>query len=111
MHPFEVLADPVRRRIVEVLAEGERASGEVVGIIGPEFGISQPAVSRQLGVLRDGGFARVRVDGQRRIYRLDPAPLQEVDAWLAHYRAFWEQALDDLASEIDRGLEQRRRTD
>ncbi|NLG09900.1 MAG: winged helix-turn-helix transcriptional regulator [Deinococcales bacterium] len=109
MHPFEVLADPVRRRIVEVLASGERASGEVVAIVGPEFGISQPAVSRQLRVLRDGGFARVRVAGQRRIYRLDPEPLREVDAWLAHYRGFWERAMDDLAAEIERGDRERRR--
>lgn len=107
MHPFVVLGDPVRRRIVEMLATREHASGEVVDAIGPEFGITQPRVSQQLKVLRENGFARVRVDGPRRIYVLDPAPLRDVDAWLAHFRVFWNDALEDLADEIERGRDER----
>ena len=68
MHAFDVLADPVRRRILEVLAEGEHASGEVVEVIAREFGISQAGISQHLKVLRDSGFASVRVDGTRRVY-------------------------------------------
>src|SRR4051812_23579354 len=108
MHAFEVLADPVRRRILELLAGGEMASGEVVTAIGAEFGISQAAVSQHLKVLREGGFARVRADAQRRIYSVDPAGLQAVDAWVGQFRTFWEPKLDALATEIARGKRQRR---
>lgn len=107
MHPFAVLADPVRRRIVELLADGELASGEVVDAIGPEFGISQPAVSQHLKVLRDEGFARVRAEGRRRIYSLDSEPLTAVETWLTHFRRFWDSALDELAAEIERGKAER----
>ena len=82
MHAFDVLGDPVRRRILDLLADGEHASGEVVVVIEREFGISQAAVSQHLKVLRDSGFARVRADGARRIYAIDAAPMREVDAWL-----------------------------
>src|SRR5690606_26025062 len=107
VHPFAVLGDPVRRRIVELLAEGERTSGEVVDVVGDEFGITQSAVSQQLKVLRDAGFATVRAEGRRRIYALDPGPLRTIDEWLAHYRAFWRDALEDLAAEVERGKAER----
>jgi DNA-binding transcriptional ArsR family regulator len=103
MHAFDVLGDPVRRRILELLATGERSSGAVVEVISAEFGLSQPGISQHLRVLRDNGFAVVRPDGARRIYALDPAPLEEVDAWLDHFRAFWQQRLDALDTEITRG--------
>lgn len=107
MHPFAVLGDPVRRRIVEVLADGERTSGEIVDRVGGEFGITQSAISQQLKVLRHVGFAHVRAEGRRRIYSLDPAPLMMIDDWIGHYRAFWEDALDDLALEVARGKAER----
>jgi len=103
VHAFDVLGDPVRRRILELLAEGEHASGEVVAVIADEFGISQPAVSMHLRVLRESGFASTRAEGARRIYALETGPLAEVDAWLAPFRAFWEQRLDALGTEVARG--------
>lgn len=103
MHAFDVLGDPVRRRILELLAEGERPAGEIVAIVRREFGITQPAVSRQLRILRENGFASVRAEGTRRLYAVDAAPLQSVDAWLAPYRRFWEQRLDALGTELARG--------
>lgn len=103
MHAFDVLGDPVRRRILELLAEREQSSGDVVAVISNEFGISQPAVSMQLRVLREHGFASVRADGARRIYGLDPTPMAEVDAWLGQFRLFWSQRLDALDTEIKRG--------
>ena len=103
MHAFDVLGDPVRRRILELLAEGEHASGEVVAVIADEFGISQPAVSMHLRVLRESGFASTRAEGARRIYSLETGPLAEVDAWLTPFRAFWEQRLDALGTEVARG--------
>jgi DNA-binding transcriptional ArsR family regulator len=108
MHPFEVLGDPVRRRILEILAAGERASGEVVEIIHAEFGLSQPGVSQHLKVLRENGFATVRADAQRRLYSLAPAPLEDVDRWLDRFRTFWDHKLDALDTEIARGKRQRR---
>jgi|SRR5688572_21237715 DNA-binding transcriptional ArsR family regulator len=108
MHAFDVLGDPVRRRILELLAEGEHASGEVVDVIAREFGITQSAVSQHLKVLRESGFATVRVEGTRRVYAVDPHPLAEVDAWLARFRRFWGPPLDALATEIARGKRQRK---
>jgi DNA-binding transcriptional ArsR family regulator len=108
MHAFDVLGDPVRRRILELLAEGEHASGKVVAVISSEFGISQPAVSQHLKVLRDNGFATVREEGPRRIYAFDPGPLRDVDAWLAHFRGFWDHKLDALATEVARGKRKRK---
>jgi DNA-binding transcriptional ArsR family regulator len=103
MHAFDVLGDPVRRRILELLASGEHCSGDVVAVIEREFGISQAAVSQHLKVLRDSGFARVRVDGARRVYALDVEPMREVDAWLQKFRVFWTHRLDALATEVARG--------
>lgn len=110
MHAFDVLGDPVRRRILELLAGGEHTSGAVVAVISAEFGISQPAVSMQLKVLRDSGFATVRADGVRRIYAVDPTGWREVDAWVTRFRAFWEPHLDALGTEIARGHRARRVT-
>ncbi len=89
MHAFDVLGDPVRRRILELLAVGEQASGDISAVIQDEFGISQPAVSQHLRVLRESGFASVRAEGTRRLYAVDAAPLREVDAWLERFRGFW----------------------
>jgi DNA-binding transcriptional ArsR family regulator len=108
MHAFDVLGDPVRRRILELLADGERPAGEIGAVVQEEFGISQPGVSQHLRVLRDNGFAKVRPDGTRRLYSVDPAPLKEIDAWLDRYRQFWTQRLDALGTELARGKRQRR---
>lgn len=111
MHAFDVLGDPVRRRILELLANGEQASGAVTAVIQEEFGISQPAVSQHLRVLREQGFATVRAEGTRRLYAVDSAPLQEVDRWLEPFRRFWTQHLDALATELARGKRERRLKD
>jgi len=110
MHAFDVLGDPVRRRILELLVDGELASGAVTATIQAEFGITQPAVSQHLRVLRDSGFATVRPDGARRLYAVGPEPFQAVDAWLEPFHRFWEQRLDSLATELARGRRERRRT-
>ncbi len=109
MHALDVLGDPARRRILELLAGGELRAGEIVEVIGREFGISQPAVSQHLRVLRENGFASVRAEGQRRLYAIDAAPLREVDAWLERFRCFWEVRLDALGLEIARGKKARGR--
>ncbi|MFC8924167.1 ArsR/SmtB family transcription factor [Cellulosimicrobium sp. NPDC057127] len=109
MEAFDVLGDPVRRRILELLARGERAAGEIAADVGAEFGISQPAVSQHLKVLRTHGFTTVRAEGTRRLYALDPAPLGEVEDWAAGLRRFWEQRLDALGTELARGARERRR--
>ena len=108
MHPFDVLGDPVRRRILELLAGGELAAGEVTATVQEEFGISQPAVSQHLKVLRENGFARVRAEGTRRLYAVDAEPLQEVDVWLQTFRHFWAPKLDARATELARGKRERR---
>ena len=109
MHAFDVLGDPVRRRILELLAEGEQTAGAVSAAIQAEFAISQPAVSQHLKVLRDNGFASVRPDGQRRLYAVDGTALKDVDEWLNSFRRFWTPHLDALATEIARGKRERRR--
>ena len=111
MHAFDVLGDPVRRRILELIADGERAAGEVSAVVQEEFRISQPAVSQHLRVLRDNGFATVRPMGTRRLYAVDPGPLQQVDMWLERYRRFWNQRLDALDTELARGRRERRMQD
>jgi DNA-binding transcriptional ArsR family regulator len=98
MDALAALADPTRRRIVELLAEREHDAGELAA----EFPVSRPAVSRHLRVLRDVGLVRARGEAQRRVYSLEPAPLAEVDAWLARYRGFWTNRLDALDTQIRR---------
>ena len=107
MNAFEVLGDPVRRRLLELLANGERPAGEIGAVVQDEFGISQPAVSQHLKVLRDSGFAVVRAEGTRRLYAVQPEPLREIDAWLTPYRRFWDNRLDALATELARGRRSR----
>ncbi|GAA0970168.1 metalloregulator ArsR/SmtB family transcription factor [Actinocorallia libanotica] len=108
MHAFDVLGDPVRRRILELLADGELASGQIGAVVQEEFGISQPAVSQHLRVLRETGFTTVRAVGTRRLYAVNSAPLAEVDAWLDRFRRFWTPHLDALATELARGRRERR---
>jgi DNA-binding transcriptional ArsR family regulator len=108
VNAFDVLGDPVRRRILELLAEGERSSGEVTEVVRAEFGISQPAVSQHLRVLRENGFATVRPEGTRRLYAIDLSGVDAVDQWVAGLRRTWEHRLDALATEIARGKRQRR---
>ncbi|MFB9464745.1 ArsR/SmtB family transcription factor [Streptomyces cinereospinus] len=108
MHAFDVLGDPVRRRILELLADGEMTSGAVGEVVRAEFGISQPAVSQHLKVLRENGFATVRPEGTRRLYAVRSAPLRDVDAWLDRFRRFWTPRLDALATELARGGRERR---
>lgn len=109
VNAFDVLGDPVRRRILELLAEGEQTAGAISAVIQEEFGISQPGVSQHLRVLRDSGFATVRAQGTRRLYAVDSTPLREVDVWLERFRSFWSQRLDALATEVARGKRERRR--
>jgi DNA-binding transcriptional ArsR family regulator len=104
MNAFEALADPTRRRIVELLADGERSAGEIAA----QFETSRPGVSRHLRVLRERGLVRAREQAQRRLYSLDPAPLAELDEWLARYRGFWTNRLDALDTELRRRGKERR---
>jgi len=94
---FEVLAEPTRRRILELLLERSRPVGELVDVLG----LSQPGVSKHLRVLRDNGFVAVRQDAQRRFYEVRPAPLAEVDQWLEPYRRLWAGRLDALERHLD----------
>lgn len=103
MHALDILGDPVRRRILEALADGERSAGDIVEVIAGEFGISQPAVSQHLRVLRTAGFATVRPEGTRRLYAIDPVQLQAADAWFDAFRRFWNPKLDALETELARG--------
>jgi DNA-binding transcriptional ArsR family regulator len=96
---FEALADPTRRRLLELLTAGERSAGSLAA----EFDISRPGVSRHLRVLREAGLVGTRGEGQRRLYSVDVAPLAEVDAWLDRWRGFWAQRLDALDTELRRG--------
>ena len=108
MHAFDVLGDPVRRRLLELLADGERTAGALTEVVQAEFGISQPAVSQHLRVLRETGFTEVRAEGTRRLYSVEATPLREVDEWLARFRSFWAPPLDALATELARGRRQRK---
>lgn len=109
MHALDILGDPVRRRILELLTAGETPAGDVVHSVGEQFGITQPAVSQHLKVLRESGFVSVRAQGTRRLYSLETAPLREVDEWLDPFRRFWAPRLDALATEIARGKKTRRK--
>jgi len=94
---FEVLAEPNRRRILDLLLQRPRPVGELVAVLG----LSQPGVSKHLRVLREGGLVSVRRDAQRRVYEIRPAPLAEVDAWLEPYRRLWAGRLDALERHLD----------
>ncbi len=108
MHAFDVLGDPVRRRILELLADAELSSGAIVDTIAAEFGLSQPGVSQHLRVLRDSGFATARAEGRRRLYAITPERFDEVDAWVQRFRGIWEPRLEALATEVARGRKARR---
>lgn len=103
MHALDILGDPVRRRILELLADGEVSAGDLVAAIRHEFGLSQPAVSQHLRVLRDNGFATVRADAQKRLYSVDGRALAEAEDWLEPFRRFWDHKLEALATEVARG--------
>jgi len=104
MDALAALADPTRRRIVELLGRGERSAGDLVG----EFDVSAPAISQHLKALREAGLVQVRVDAQRRIYALDPAGLDEIDAWLAGVRRLWSSRLDALERELRKPVRRKR---
>jgi DNA-binding transcriptional ArsR family regulator len=99
MNQLGALADPTRRRIVELLADRDQNAGQLAS----RFAISQPAISRHLRLLRESGLVTVRPAGQQRVYSLDPAPLVELDEWLARNRALWSRRLDALEAEVRRG--------
>ncbi|MGH9090310.1 MAG: ArsR/SmtB family transcription factor [Acidimicrobiales bacterium] len=94
----ETIAEPSRRRILDALLGGEQP----VQVLADRLAMSQPAVSKQLRVLREAGLVQVRADGQRRIYRVRPEPLMELDRWLEPYRRMWQESLDRLADHLDR---------
>jgi DNA-binding transcriptional ArsR family regulator len=95
---FEIIAEPNRRAILSLLVSSEQSVGEIER----ELGMPQPTVSKHLRVLREAGFVEATVDAQRRLYRLRPEPLQEIDAWLAQFRRFWSVHLDALERHLDR---------
>ena len=103
MHAFDILSDPVRRRTLELISREEHASGEIVMVIEAEFGISQSAVSQHLRILRDAGFAKVRKEGAKRCYSIDPAGFEDVHAWLDQLRLYWGSRMESLATEVERG--------
>ncbi|MEO7083930.1 MAG: metalloregulator ArsR/SmtB family transcription factor [Gemmatimonadaceae bacterium] len=102
---FEIIADPVRRRIIETLRTGERAVGDIV----ERVDIHQSGVSRHLRILHDAGFVDVRPDGQRRLYSLRAEPFREFDAWVSRYRILWENRLDKLGAELEKRRKNRER--
>lgn len=102
---FQILADPTRRRLVEALREGERSVSELVGVVD----IGQPGVSRQLAILQDANFVRVRPEGRRRLYTLTPGPFREMDQWMEGYRGMWEERLDRFGAELERRSRQQKK--
>jgi DNA-binding transcriptional ArsR family regulator len=98
LDPFQTLADPTRRRVVEVLRKGETQVGDIV----EQAGIHQSGVSRHLRILHEGGFVTVRPDGQRRFYSLKPEPFREIDDWLSKYRGLWEARLDRFGVALEK---------
>jgi DNA-binding transcriptional ArsR family regulator len=97
MTPFEAIAEPKRREILDLLRAGERPAGDLV----EATGLSQPGVSKHLKLLREAGLVSVRPDGQRRLYRLEPHELAVLDEWLSPFRAFWAQRLDALGDHLE----------
>jgi DNA-binding transcriptional ArsR family regulator len=103
MHALDVLGEPARRRVVEELIHGERAAGELAEVLRGEFGMSQPAASRHLRVLKEAGVVRSSVAAQRRLYSLTPQAVEDVTSWAKALSAFWNQRLDALETEVARG--------
>ncbi|MBO3087436.1 ArsR/SmtB family transcription factor [Cellulomonas dongxiuzhuiae] len=103
MHPMDALGDPVRRRLVELIGAGERPAGELAAAVGADFGISQPAVSRHLRVLREAGLVVARPRGTTRLYAVRPEAVDEVGRWAASVVRDWSPRLDALATEVARG--------
>ena len=108
MHALDVLGDPIRRRLLELMGDEEVPAGDLARVVGEEFGVSQPAVSQHLRTLRENGFAAVRPEGARRLYRVRAAALEEADLWLDAFRAAWAPRLAALDTEIARGKRSRR---
>ena len=96
--PWQALSDPNRRAVLELLLERPRPVGELV----EQLGLSQPGTSKHLKVLREAGLVQVRAEANRRVYALDPGPLNELDVWLAPYRRLWNERLDELGRHLDR---------
>src|SRR3954453_17466437 len=109
MHAMDALGDPVRRRLVELLADGERSAGQLAAAVGDEFGISPPATSRHLRGLREAGVVDSQPRGAVRLYSVRPEAFDEVERWAAGIRRFWVGRLDALETEIARGARERRR--
>ena len=107
MQAFDVLADPVRRRALELMAQSERPSGDIVKVVEAEFGISQSAVSQHLRILRDSGFALVRKDGVRRCYSINPKGFEGIEDWLSQLRHYWGPRMEALGAEVERGKQLR----
>lgn len=110
MHALDILGDPVRRRLVELLAEGDLVAGDASRVIESEFDISQPAVARHLRVLREAGFVSARPEGVRRIYRLEETVIDQLQSQVDRYRSLWSQRLDSLETEIALGKRARKDT-
>lgn len=108
-HVMDALGDPVRRRLVELVADGGRPAGELARAIGDEYGISQPATSRHLRVLREAGLVTSEARGAVRLYTVVPGALDDVDGWVRGIRARWGRALDALGTEVARGQRDARR--
>lgn len=106
---MDALGDPVRRRLVELLADGERSAGQLATAVGAEFGISQPAASRHLRVLREAGVVDSVPQGAVRLYSVRPEAFDELERWSRGIRRFWDGRLDALETEIARGARERRR--
>lgn len=110
MNAFDVLGDPVRRMILATLADGERTAGEITEMIQEAFGITQPGVSHHLRVLRENGFTTARRDGPRWLYALRSDGFEDADQWLERFRTVWTGPLEALATEVERGKRERKKT-
>lgn len=108
MDAFEALGDPVRRRITQLISAGALTSGDLAARIGTEFGISQPAVSRHLGILRQVGLVQSQTSGQRRIYTVRTEAIDDIAEWFTGIQAFWTNRMDALGVEIARGTKAHR---
>lgn len=103
MNTFALLADPVRRRIIELLSAGELSAGQIGAVVSEEFSIGQPAVSNQLRALREAEAVTVRAEGSHRLYSITPGGLDDVSGWVERYSRLWPQRLDALETELRRG--------